>query len=406
MTKRNVPAPGGQIVFASSNSVWGGSEELWSRTALFLAQAGHAIAVFKPDFEDTDKPIRQLREAGVSVIDLWGPRIVPRRLRMLVSMVGKLSRGMMEWQLGRAFRRNPPRLVVISQGINFDGWPLAAICSRRGIRYIMISQKASDLYWPSDAHLGRAAAAHRNACATLFVSQHNLNLTQEQIGELLPRGRVVRNPFNASLDTVPHAWPASDRGFRLACLARLDAREKGQDLLLRVLAQDKWKERPLSVTCYGAGHNEAGLKAMARYLNVESVTFAGSTPDPSSIWADHHALVLASRCEGLPLSMIEAMLHARPVIVTDAGGNREAVRDGETGFLAGAATEQALDEALERAWQARDQWEEMGRSGVALARDLVPRDPVAELAEIILVEACGTTTRAEDQPAQFDGAGR
>mgnify|MGYP006173446503 CR=1 FL=1 len=28
-----------------------------------------------------------------------------------------------------------------------------------------------------------------------------------------------------------------------------------------MLAQDKWKERPLSVTCYGAGHNEAGLKA-------------------------------------------------------------------------------------------------------------------------------------------------
>ena len=386
MTDRN-PYPGERpIVFASSNGVWGGSEELWSRVALDVARAGQRVEVFKPQFEDTDPQIVQLRAAGARVVDLTGPHFIPGKIRLMGSLVGKLSRMQMKWHFARAFRRRPPRLAVISQGINMDGCYLAVACHRLGVPYVLISQKASDLYWPSDAHRDAMVMAHREARASLFVSEHNLQLTEQQIGEPLPRGAVVRNPFNARLDEIPHPWPTTEPGLRLACLARLDAREKGQDLLLRVLAREKWKQRPLRVSFYGSGHNATGLQSMARYLGVEQVDFAGSTTDPSSIWADHHALVLASRCEGLPLSMIEAMLHARPVIVTDAGGNREAVRDDVTGFLAAAATEDALDEALERAWLARDWWQDIGLAGVSLARDLVQHDPVEQFIEQFLVE--------------------
>jgi hypothetical protein len=55
-----------------------------------------------------------------------------------------------------------------------------------------------------------------------------------------------------------------------------------------------------------------------------------------------HALVLTSRCEGLPLSLVEAMLSGRVPIVTDVGGNREVVNEA-CGFLAASASEAAVD---------------------------------------------------------------
>ena len=43
--------------------------------------------------------------------------------------------------------------------------------------------------------------------------------------------------------------------------------------------------------------------------------------------------VLASRYEGLPLAVVEAMLASRPVVATDVGSVSEAITDGETGLL-------------------------------------------------------------------------
>jgi hypothetical protein len=63
------------------------------------------------------------------------------------------------------------------------------------------------------------------------------------------------------------------------------------------------------------------------------------------------------------------------------------VRDGETGFLAGAATEDALDEALERAWQRRDEWQSIGRAAADAIRQLVPENPARVMANMLLHHA-------------------
>ena len=118
----------------------------------------------------------------------------------------------------------------------------------------------------------------------------------------------------------------------------------------------EWRDRPLSVTFYGDGLQRASLERMARNLGLTSVTFAGFVRDVSAIWSAHHGLILPSRCEGLPITLVEAMLSGRVPIVTDVGGNAEVVEDGATGYLADAPTEDALDDAMERAWNERHRW--------------------------------------------------
>lgn len=46
---------------------WGGSEELWSRTALRLLAAGAYVAVSVPDWSPEPPPIARLRAAGAEV---------------------------------------------------------------------------------------------------------------------------------------------------------------------------------------------------------------------------------------------------------------------------------------------------------------------------------------------------
>jgi glycosyltransferase involved in cell wall biosynthesis len=226
-------------------------------------------------------------------------------------------------------------------------------------------------------------AVYSQAQACFFVSEHNRRLTEEQLELDLPHGVIVRNPFLVPWEPR-NDWPDERSGLRLACIGRLYPMEKGQDLLLRVLARDQWRERPLFVTFYGSGHQAAGLEGMARRLGLANVSFAGFVREPAAIWNDHHGLILPTRCEGLPLVLVEAMLSGRIPIVTNVGGNAEVVDDGVTGFLAAAPTEDALDEAMERAWQRRDEWRDIGEAAAIKIRTLVPSNPAEAMAANLL----------------------
>jgi glycosyltransferase involved in cell wall biosynthesis len=309
-----------------------------------------------------------------------------------------------------------PDLVVISQGDNFSAHRLANVCARAGLPYALIAQKAQEALWVPDSMLGSIRRAYDCAVWSYFVSRHNLRLTEEQLGQpLRPRASVVRNPFRAVWD-APLTWPEDDGVCRLACIGRLYPFDKGQDLLLRVLAAPKWKARRLSVTFYGEGAYRQGLEDMARHLGLTNVRFAGFASDIDAVWDTHHSLVLPSRGEGLPLVLVEAMLRGRVPIVTDVAGNAEVVSDDLTGFVAAAPTETALDEALERAWIRRREWRTMGEAAVASIRTLVPKNPEAvfadELLRVVEANPAGSPEAASSdvapvgpRPAAPDGRG-
>jgi glycosyltransferase involved in cell wall biosynthesis len=364
------------IAFVSGNRGWGGSEELWSATAAVLASEGHEVSVFKSGIDETEPRIQRLRALSSRIRDLARFPFMPRRLFPLLHLLSRgAAYGHEIVRLLVGLKLSPrPDLVVVSQGGNYDGAVFADVCRRLSLPFAILSQKASELYWPDDWRREHAAAVYGAARACFFVSRHNVRLTEEQLGIDLSRAVIVRNPFLVPWE--PRAdWPDEQRGVRLACVGRLHPKEKGQDILLRVLARERWRNRPLSVTFYGHGLQRESLERMAERLELASVCFAGLTRDVPAIWREHHGLILPSRCEGMPLALVEAMLSGRVPIVTDAGGNAEIVDDGVTGYVAAAAAEDALDEAMERAWSERDRWREIGATAAARIRTLVPREP-------------------------------
>jgi glycosyltransferase involved in cell wall biosynthesis len=373
-----------RIAFASSNPDWGGSEELWSTAAALLAEDGHQVSVLKGRIFETEPRIRRLRALGVPMTDFrrlpWLPRKVQSALTDFAWPV-TYAQQMLRLRLG--LRRARPELVVISQGSNTDSMYLIKRVRRLGLSYVIVCQKASDLYWPGDRDLDDMRVDFTQARACYFVSEHNLHLTEEMIGRRLANAAVVRNPFLVPWQRE-EGWPDASDGLRLACVGRLYPRDKGQDMLLRVLARDTWRQRPVHVTVFGTGQHEQGLRAMADLHGLTKVTFGGFAHDSAAIWRDHHALILASRAEGLPLVIVEAMLSGRVTIATDVAGAREVVTDNVNGFLAAAPTEDALDEAMERAWQRRDEWRAIGDAAARDIRELVPSDPPRAFADLVL----------------------
>ena len=74
--------------------------------------------------------------------------------------------------------------------------------------------------------------------------------------------------------------------------------------------------------------------------------FLGFRADAAAVLDQLDVLVLPSWIEGLPVIVLEAMAHAKPVIATPVGGTAELVADGETGLLVPPRDPERLAEAI------------------------------------------------------------
>jgi glycosyltransferase involved in cell wall biosynthesis len=368
-----------------NGSPWGGSEELWSQVATRLKQAGHdvqAAVVYWPRLSDR---VTALAQQGIQLETHSYPR--PRLATQVLNKLSLRERESYSW-----LKRFNPELVVISQGHNQGGFDWAKICREAAIPYVMIVQCNSDIWWFHEQAVGEAVATYTAARRIFCVSRSNLDLLRLQVGEPLLNGEVVWNPWNVSSDRTP-AWPDETAGWRLACVARLDPAAKGQDLLLRILARPEWRDVPIELNLFGTGDYELCLRRMVGMLGLNNVQFRGHVNDIRAIWEQNRMLILPSRYEGLPLSLVEAMWCGRPAVVTDVGGNAELCVDGETGFVAPAATLSSFNETLRRAWERRREWRELGQAARARVENLVPKDPVGVFCEHL--KTCVTAKSAE-----------
>lgn len=98
----------------------------------------------------------------------------------------------------------------------------------------------------------------------------------------------------------------------------------------------------------GIDDNPTSLtKAEVQLINREGIVrFYGSRPDVLRFYQENAVFVLPSYHEGTPRSALEALSVGRPVILTDAPGCREVVKDAENGFMVPVRDSHALAEAM------------------------------------------------------------
>lgn len=108
------------------------------------------------------------------------------------------------------------------------------------------------------------------------------------------------------------------------------ARVKDYDLLLRAVAA--LGDPRVHAVLVGDGPERAALQARADALGLaDRVHFTGHRDDVAALLPGFDLFVLPSLSEGQSNTLLEAMAAGLPVVVSDAGGNPEIVRDGQDG---------------------------------------------------------------------------
>lgn len=136
----------------------------------------------------------------------------------------------------------------------------------------------------------------------------------------------------------------------------LGGERKGGDLLVEAMQrlEPTIRSRIAIVT---VGEGTFALAEDTRHIQLEAIIDEETIAEVCSAV---DVVVLPSREDNLPNTMLEAMACATPVVGFPVGGIPDFVTDGETGFLASTVEPQALSSAIERAYAARARLSEMG----------------------------------------------
>ncbi|MGC8541426.1 MAG: glycosyltransferase family 4 protein, partial [Phycisphaerae bacterium] len=145
----------------------------------------------------------------------------------------------------------------------------------------------------------------------------------------------------------------------------------------------------------------AEMRAAAAAAGVgERVHFAGSVPDPERYY-ELVDIAVNARIDAEPygLSVVEAMMMAKPVLAHALGGPAETVLDGVTGWLMNDASREAFKAGILRALDARQRWVEMGGAGRIRALERFSLDHQADEYLRLLQTRLKSRGRAPGAPA-------
>lgn len=366
---------------------WGGSEELWFEAAKEAVKQGHEVIASVGHWGKDAPKLRILEKLGAK-LHFQG---ISRRNLQSTDLIGRLGAKMKQMTKGEGYDFAPignfkPDVICISQANTQDAprFPhLREFLYRQNIPFVVICHGHEDIPFSEDEARRATKEYFEKAFRVGFVAQALINSIERHLASSVANGFVIRNPVNLS-DTVEIPFPSTSETIRFASVARLESYQKGQDILFEALSGEDWSSRNWRLSIAGEGPHLAYLQDLAKHFGIgDKVKFLGQVSDISKLWSEHHLLMLPSRYEGTPLTLVEAMLCARPAVVTDVAGNCEWITDEVNGFVAAAPSAKSIKEALERAWNKKSQWKEMGAVARRTALKQYPENSGAVLLDLL-----------------------
>lgn len=197
--------------------------------------------------------------------------------------------------------------------------------------------------------------------------------------------------------TVPDGVPTGDhdRPFQITSVGRL-VPAKAQHLLIDAAPAVLRRFPNTNFTIVGPGPRQAELKSRARELGVaEHVTLTGPRRDIPDILARTDVFVLSSLWEGLPLSAVEAMAAARPVVLSNVGGCSELVEHGVNGLIVPPGESEAIASAINSLLGDEQRRLAFGRAGRERVRDTFTVSRMAKEYEAVYESLYAGSRRAQ-----------
>lgn len=366
-------------------SPWGGSEALWHAAAKHALAQGDTVFVSVYDWGAPHSKLKILEQDGAQIYfrkkfnpDAGTIEKVVRFIKKRKPSLDKAYQSVIEFK---------PNVVFISQGDTFDlalhHKSFYSLLKEKNIPYSFVCHSHSQYSFipPKEIYPG-AVEVFKNAKNIFFVSQRQMHLTERRLICKLTNSSIIGNPLNISIPQNPLPWPI-DNEINMALVGNLGG-SKGHDTTLEVLSSAIWKGRNWILNIYGEGDGKQYLNDLAQFYGIQDkIIFHGYVTDILKVWQQNHILLIPSAGEGLPISLTEAMACGRPAIVTDVGGNTELITEDESGFIAASPTVECFSAAMEKAWQHKNRWKEIGTRAAKKASIHLDKNPHIKLYELL-----------------------
>ena len=268
----------------------------------------------------------------------------------------------------------------------------AALAVRR-----LVSSGAFDLVHANEAHAVSAAWLARAHCRVPFI-------ISRRVGYPISRSRIARSRYEAAAQIVANSqwvadqaaasgaprkkltvvfegaeipprlvpeqrlaarrrWQQADGAPLLGCVGILSP-DKGQEWLIRGVAELRSEFPGLRLLLAGDGPCRSQLQALAQSLNIsDRVLFAGFIKDVESVYAALDVFLLPSFFEALNNSLLAAMTYEIPSIAFRRGALPEIIEHAASGLLVDAADLSQLTAAIRRLLRDHAFSATLGRAG-------------------------------------------
>ena len=114
----------------------------------------------------------------------------------------------------------------------------------------------------------------------------------------------------------------------------------------------------------GEGPLKNSLEGLAAEIGIASRTsFLGRVEDIATLLSASDICVLSSKAEGFSNSILEYMAAGRPVVATDVGGAREAIVEGNSGYLVSSGDHAMMAQLIMSLLQRPNEARQMGENG-------------------------------------------
>ena len=269
-----------------------------------------------------------------------------------------------------AWRAGVPRIVYTAHGFYFHermAWPKRALF----IALEWLAGRVTDVLFTQAEEDAETARRH-NLCPDGVIEAIGNGVDVTRFAPATDGG-AGRRALRECLDTP-------DAAVVVVCVGRLVA-EKGYaelfeamrdvDAHLWVVGERLASEHARSIDdAIAQAQADPSLALRLRLLGVRDDR--GARAGVAELLRAADVFVLASHREGMPRSIIEAMMTGLPVVATDIRGAREEVVAGETGALVPVADARALGAAIDRLVidpKLREAWGAAGRARAATFYD-------------------------------------
>lgn len=311
---------------------------------------GHGVTVLISQGENRLRTIEKVSNIVVHGINLRVPYSKTSPIRAVIAFC--LFFPFTVYQLFRLVSRLKIDVVAVQ-------FPLANMFYFAILR-VLCRWKLVVVYHGSDAHLLASWSSRDRRLVRFILETADCVIAVSKtlhgkVSAVFPDIRLKQScvvPNGAPLDLIAHtAAPQLEENFPSDYVFSAGhlIRRKGFDVVIDALRLARDQGVKINFVVAGEGEEREALTRLADKCGVlQNLYFLGNQSHEQVLKLMKNCLffVLASRAEGLPLVIAEAMACGKAVVATNVDGSAEIVQDGRTGLLVASEDASSLAQAL------------------------------------------------------------